>query len=151
MVKNLPVHSGYARNSNSIPGSGTSLRAGNGNQPSILGWKIPWTEEPVGYSPWGFQELDITDRCSMRACACMHTHTHTHTHTLLYSHAVMISHPQPLSIPLIHWLWNFSPPLTFSRMLRTLFIWGAPKSPQMVTAAMKLKDACFLQEKLWPT
>ena len=29
----------------------------------------------------------------------------------------------------------------------TLF-WGAPKSLQMVTAAMKLKDACSLQEKL---
>ena len=28
---------------------------------------------------------------------------------------------------------------------------GAPKSLQMVTAAMKLKDACFLEEKLWPT
>ena len=28
---------------------------------------------------------------------------------------------------------------------------GAPKSLQMVTAAMKLKDACSLKEKLWPT
>ena len=28
------------------------------------------------------------------------------------------------------------------------FILGAPKSLQMVTAAMKLKDACFLEEKL---
>ena len=27
-------------------------------------------------------------------------------------------------------------------------IWGAPKSLQMVTAAMKLKDACCLDEKL---
>ena len=26
--------------------------------------------------------------------------------------------------------------------------WGAPKSLQMVTAAMKLKDACSLEEKL---
>ena len=31
------------------------------------------------------------------------------------------------------------------------FIFGAPKSLQMVTAAMKLKDACSLEEKLWPT
>ena len=31
------------------------------------------------------------------------------------------------------------------------FIFGTPKSLQMVTAAMKLKDACFLEEKLWPT
>ena len=28
---------------------------------------------------------------------------------------------------------------------------GAPKSLQMVTAAMKLKDDCSLGEKLWPT
>ena len=28
---------------------------------------------------------------------------------------------------------------------------GAPKSLQVVTAAMKLKDTCFLEEKLWPT
>ena len=32
----------------------------------------------------------------------------------------------------------------------TLFSW-APKSLQMVTAAMKLKDAYSLEEKLWPT
>ena len=31
------------------------------------------------------------------------------------------------------------------------FIWGAPKSLQMVTAAMKLKDPCSLEEMLWPT
>ena len=30
------------------------------------------------------------------------------------------------------------------------FIFGAPKSLQMVTAAMKLKDTCSLEEKLWP-
>ena len=30
----------------------------------------------------------------------------------------------------------------------TDFIWGAPKSLQMVTATMKLKDACPLEEKL---
>ena len=28
---------------------------------------------------------------------------------------------------------------------------GAPKSLQMVTATMKLKDTSSLQEKLWPT
>ena len=31
------------------------------------------------------------------------------------------------------------------------FIFWAPNSLQMVTAAMKLKDACSLEEKLWPT
>ena len=31
------------------------------------------------------------------------------------------------------------------------FVLEAPKSLQMVTAAMKLKDAYSLEEKLWPT
>ena len=30
------------------------------------------------------------------------------------------------------------------------FIFWAPKSLHVVTAAMKLKDACSLEEKLWP-
>ena len=33
---------------------------------------------------------------------------------------------------------------------QTFFSW-TPKSLQMVTAAMKLKDACYLEEKLWQT
>ena len=36
------------------------------------------------------------------------------------------------------------------KQCQTLF-WGAPKSLQMVTAAMKLKDAYSLEEKLRPT
>ena len=31
------------------------------------------------------------------------------------------------------------------------FVFWAPKSPQMVIAAMKLKDAYSLEGKLWPT
>ena len=29
---------------------------------SSLTWRIPWTEEPVGCSPWGRSELDTTER-----------------------------------------------------------------------------------------
>ena len=38
-------------------------------------------------------------------------------------------------------------------IIKTLrdYFWGASKSLQIVTAAMKLKDACSLKEKLWPT
>ena len=36
------------------------------------------------------------------------------------------------------------------KQCQTLFLW-APKSLQMVTAAMKLKDAYSLEGKLWPT
>ena len=35
------------------------------------------------------------------------------------------------------------------KTVESLF-WGAPKSLQMVTLAMKLKDTCSLKEKLWP-
>ena len=33
----------------------------------------------------------------------------------------------------------------------TDFIFWTPKSLQMVTEAMKLKDACSLEEKIWST
>ena len=33
----------------------------------------------------------------------------------------------------------------------TYFILGDSKITQVVTAAMKLEDACSLEEKLWPT
>jgi len=29
---------------------------------STLAWKIPWTEELVGYSLWGLEESDTTER-----------------------------------------------------------------------------------------
>ena len=34
--------------------------------------------------------------------------------------------------------------------VRDFLFYGAPKSLQMVTTAMKLKNACSLEEKLWP-
>ena len=27
----------------------------------ILAWRIPWREEPVGYSPFGHKESDMTE------------------------------------------------------------------------------------------
>ena len=33
----------------------------------------------------------------------------------------------------------------------SVFVFWAPNSLQMVTAAMKLKDAYYLEGKLWPT
>ena len=26
---------------------------------SVLGWRIPWTEEPEGYSPWGHSQTQL--------------------------------------------------------------------------------------------
>ena len=40
---------------------------------------------------------------------------------------------------------------TMEKVTDFIFFFLALKSLQMVTAAMKLKDACSLEEKLWPT
>ena len=49
-------------------------------------------------------------------------------------------------VPLLHGKWMGKQ----WKQCQTLF-WGVPKSLQMVTAAMKLKDASSLEEKLIPT
>ena len=36
------------------------LEEGMAAYPRILAWRIPWTEEPGGYSPWGHKESDMT-------------------------------------------------------------------------------------------
>ena len=46
---------------------------------------------------------------------------------------------------------NEHPGLTSFRMNWLTLFWGAPKSLQMVIAAMKLKDVYSLEGKLWPT
>ena len=28
---------------------------------SVLAWRIPWTEEPASYSPWGRRESNTTE------------------------------------------------------------------------------------------
>ena len=35
-----------------------SLEKGMATHSSILAWRLPWTEEPAGYSPWDHKELD---------------------------------------------------------------------------------------------
>ena len=47
VVKNLPPNAEYT---SSIPGSGKSPGEGNTTHSSVLGWEIPWTEEPD--RPW---------------------------------------------------------------------------------------------------
>ena len=45
----------------SIPGSERSPGEGKATHSSILAWRIPWTEEPSGYSPWGHKESAMTE------------------------------------------------------------------------------------------
>ena len=46
------------------PGSGRFLGEGMATHSSILAWRVPWTEELVGYSPWDHKELDTTEQLS---------------------------------------------------------------------------------------
>ena len=49
-----------------------------------------------------------------------------------------------------HGIWSHNFMGNQWKQWQTLFSW-APKSLQIVTATMKLKDACSLEEKLWQT
>ena len=40
------------------------LEEGMATHSSTLAWRIPWTEEPEGYSPWSHKETDTTERLS---------------------------------------------------------------------------------------
>ena len=37
------------------------VEEGMATQSSILAWRILWTEEPAGYSPWGHKESDTSE------------------------------------------------------------------------------------------
>ena len=52
------------------PGQEDSLEKGMATHPSILAWRIPWTEEPGGLQSmeWGHKEFNTTE-----ATECTHT------------------------------------------------------------------------------
>jgi len=58
MVKNLP-----AMQETWVGSLGWEdlLEKGMATHSSILAWRIPWTEEPGVYSPWGCKKLDTTE------------------------------------------------------------------------------------------
>ena len=65
MVKNLPANAGDV---DSIPGSGRSPGEGNGNPLQYSCLENPMDKRSlVGYSPWGREESDMTERLSMQA------------------------------------------------------------------------------------
>ena len=61
MVKNPPATAGDGRDAGSIPGWEDPLEEGMATHPSVLAWKIPWTEEPGGLSPQGCEESDTAE------------------------------------------------------------------------------------------
>ena len=60
-VKNLPAQQETQVRS---LGQEDPLEKGMATHCSVLGWRIPWTEEP-GYSPWGRKESDTTERLTL--------------------------------------------------------------------------------------
>ena len=56
MVRNLPANAGGARDTVSIPGSGSSPRKGNIFS-NILAWRTPKTEEPGRLQSIGSQRV----------------------------------------------------------------------------------------------
>ena len=57
MIKNLPAV--WKTQVQSL-GREDLLKKGKTTHSNILAWRIPWTEKPVGYSPWGHKESDMT-------------------------------------------------------------------------------------------
>ena len=65
VVKKLPADAGVQETQVRSLGQEDLLEEEMATYSSILAWKIPWTEEPVGYSPWGpwgHKELDTTEQ-----------------------------------------------------------------------------------------
>ena len=60
-IKNLPVVKEIRVRS---LGWEDPLEKGMATHSSLLAWRIPWTEEPGGCSPWGRKESDTTERLS---------------------------------------------------------------------------------------
>ena len=52
---------------------------------STLAWKIPWTGEPVGCSPWGRSESDMTERLPFHfSLSCIGEEMATHSSVLAW-------------------------------------------------------------------
>ena len=47
------------------PGQEDPLEEEMATHSSVLSWRIPWTEEPGGYSPWGRRESDMTEQLTL--------------------------------------------------------------------------------------
>ena len=54
VLKNLPANT---QDESWVP----SLEEGMATHSSILAWRTPWTEQPGGLLPIGYQELDMTE------------------------------------------------------------------------------------------
>ena len=61
VAKSPPANAGVRRDVVGFLGWEDPLEEGMATHCSIPAWRIPWTEEPGRYSPWGHKELDMTE------------------------------------------------------------------------------------------
>ena len=87
------------------------LETGMATDSSVFAWRIPWTEEPDGYSPWGCKQLNTTEWLSLfiqvcTGCSMLHVESWFHDQG---------SNPCPLQWTLchIHWTTRQVPVLYF--------------------------------------
>ena len=125
---------------------------------STLAWKILWTEEPGRLHSMGLQRVGHDSGTSL-SLACRWHHPYGRKQRRAKEslddseggewNAGLKLNIQKSKImasgPITSWEIDGETVETVT----DLFSW-APKSLQLVTAAMKLKDTCSLEEKLWP-
>ena len=70
MVKYPLANAGDTGDAGLIPGSGRSLGERNGNPPSILAWRIPWTEAPGELQSMGSQRVGHNKQLSTERKLC---------------------------------------------------------------------------------
>ena len=99
---------------------------------SVLSWRIPWTEEPGGLQSMGSPRVDhdLATKPHLLDPAIIKTEHSKNKDHGIWSHHFMANR------------WGNS--VNSDR----LYFGGLQKSLHMVTAAMKLKDAYSLEEKL---
>ena len=128
---------------------------------SILAWEILWTEEPGGLQSMGCKEsnmIEVTDTLTFQICRWYHPNGRKWRGTKepldkgergewkgwlklnIQKTKIMASSP----------ITSWQNRRGKSGNSKTLFSW-APKSLQIVTVAMKFKDFCSLEGKLWQT
>ena len=139
---------------------------------SILAWEIPRTEEPGGLQSTGLQRVIYWAQKAVAQCVDYWGKQNLHYSCLenpmnsmkrqkeLKSLLMKVKEESEkvcLKLNIQKMKIMASGPITSWQIdgetMETVidFIVGAPKSLQMVTAAMKLRDTCSLEGKLWPT
>ena len=61
VVKNPPANAEAQETWVQFLGQKEALGEGMETHSSIFAWRIPWTEEPGGYGPWGNKGLDTSE------------------------------------------------------------------------------------------